>query len=366
MKTRDLDKSSFLSYSFLSDSQKAQQEYRNEEYNVIAQRPGSRKAFIEQSGGKKLRKYENPESRGLLGCFSCKTDDNIDRSVAPQFQGTKDRTSRINTINQNPKKSENENFQKYSPSQNNRDHTPTRLANSQPKELNEIAYSSSLNTQEGRDTYREMMLKRLRIMNLTEERYEDMIIRDFYNLAADPDQSDLQKLMVVVNKPDFKTNFEISESEYNKFDKLFGITELKREKIYTKGSVRGSRISIQKQNQNFQKIEKEDSELRQKAQRAHTFGETITGVNAQHITPSQKFNHRMISPLRTTQGSNNTQKQYSSRAQRSPLHKNLNFDKTKRSTTPLRTPFRETYTTPQRVQQSQYRTGGSPRYPSHI
>ena len=47
MKTRDLDKSSFLSYSFFSDSQKAHLEDKNEEYNVIAQRPGSRKAFIE-------------------------------------------------------------------------------------------------------------------------------------------------------------------------------------------------------------------------------------------------------------------------------------------------------------------------------
>ena len=61
-------------------------------------------------------------------------------------------------------------------------------------------------------------------MNLTEEKYEDMIIRDFYSLAIEPDQTDLQKLMVVVNKPDFKINFEISEQEYNKFDELFDIT----------------------------------------------------------------------------------------------------------------------------------------------
>ena len=380
MKSRDLDKSSFLSYSFLSDSQKARKEQRGEEYSVIAQRPGSRKAFIEQSGGKKLRQYENPESQGLLACLSCNTDDNIDRTVAPEFQGTKDRKSRINTVNKNPQKSQNskktekkfeEKRIQRSPISNNNNNkhgyiTPPRSIN-QLKELNEIAYTSSLNTQEGRDKYRDLMLKRLKIMNLTEEKYEDMIIRDFYSLAIEPDQTDLQKLMVVVNKPDFKINFEISEQEYNKFDELFDITQLKRDKIYSRETERGSRISIQtgkSQNRNFKKIKKEDNFYESRNTHNHTFqgytNTTTKQANAGqfNIPASQKFKKIVVSPNRTTCDSTNTRPpQYSSRQPqpyRSSLHRPQNdINRAKRSVSPLRTPFRQTYTTPQR-QRVQY------------
>jgi hypothetical protein len=92
-------------------------------------------------------------------------------------------------------------------------------------------FSEMSRNQEEHLAYRELMLKRLQSAGLTEEEFEEYIRLDKEALISNLDQGKLKALMIVINKEDFKNNFDFNEEEYLNSEKKFNLLEEKSKKI---------------------------------------------------------------------------------------------------------------------------------------
>lgn len=105
--------------------------------------------------------------------------------------------------------------------------TPIQNRIQKPQNLRSEVYVSA--TQDEHEMYRQKMHYRLRAVALTEEDFENFIRRDPKELFSSEDSIKLQKLATVIDKDDFKRNYDLTEDQYVKIEQAFDISGKKIE-----------------------------------------------------------------------------------------------------------------------------------------
>lgn len=128
----------------------------------------------------------------------------------------------------------------FSPHQNRRSSTPngrrTQYENSRSTQKNmdtqAVKFSEMTRNETEHLAYRELMLRRLRSVGLNEEEFEDYIRMDQDSLLNSLSEVKLKALMIVINKEDFKNNFDFSEEQYNFYERKFDLVREKEIRIH--------------------------------------------------------------------------------------------------------------------------------------
>ena len=98
------------------------------------------------------------------------------------------------------------------------------LSNTPPfQNPNEIKFSEMQRNQEEHLAYRDLMLARLQAVRMSEDEFERYIRMQRETLFGTLSEERVRALMVVINKEDFKNNFDLSEEEYEMFNQRFGL-----------------------------------------------------------------------------------------------------------------------------------------------
>jgi hypothetical protein len=74
------------------------------------------------------------------------------------------------------------------------------------------------------ETFRQIVLYRLKSVGLSEDEYENFIRREPKDLFNNVPSEKLQALATVINKEDFKENYNLTEEQYAQIDNRFDIS----------------------------------------------------------------------------------------------------------------------------------------------
>lgn len=95
-----------------------------------------------------------------------------------------------------------------------------------------VKFSEMNRTQTEHLAYRELMLRRLQSVGLNEDEFEEYIRMDQHSLLNNLNEIKLKALMIVINKEDFKNNFDFSDEQYAFYERKFNLTSEKNQRIH--------------------------------------------------------------------------------------------------------------------------------------
>lgn len=91
-------------------------------------------------------------------------------------------------------------------------------------DVNNYPFSAAVRDEDEHEMYRELMLRRLKVVGLDELEFENYIRREPQDLFKNVSSEKLQALATVINKQDFIVNFDLTEQQYAQIDASFDIS----------------------------------------------------------------------------------------------------------------------------------------------